>query len=79
MATWEIAGGLVTKEVQEYFLRSRLAKKKVKSTIITLISNVDNPTTLKDYRSISCCNVIYKFITKNISNRSNIFYSGMQD
>lgn len=55
----------MTKAIQDFFLRSRLVNK-VNSIIITLIPKVDNLTSLKDYRPISCC--IYKCITKISAN-----------
>ncbi|XP_071688124.1 uncharacterized protein [Rutidosis leptorrhynchoides] len=39
------------------------------STFITLIPKVKNPSFIKDYRPISLIGVIYKFITKILTNR----------
>lgn len=38
-------------------------------TIVTLIPNLKNPMTLKDYRPISLCNVGYKIISRAMTNR----------
>lgn len=39
------------------------------ATIITLVPKKSNPTFMRDYRPISCCNLIYKVITKILANR----------
>ncbi|KAA3476013.1 reverse transcriptase [Gossypium australe] len=43
--------------------------KQVNSTNIVLIPKVANPTSMKQFRPISLCNVIYKIMAKAIANR----------
>jgi len=38
-------------------------------TILALISKKEVAAEMKDYRLISCCNVIYKVISKILANR----------
>lgn len=42
--------------------------REVNATILTLVPKKKNPTTMEDYRPISCCNLIYKSITKILAN-----------
>jgi hypothetical protein len=39
------------------------------ATIVTLLPKKANPSKIGDYRPISCCNLIYKCITKILANR----------
>ncbi|XP_022030689.1 uncharacterized protein LOC110931611 [Helianthus annuus] len=41
----------------------------VNHTILALVPKVDTPNSVLDYRPISCCNVIYKCISKIITDR----------
>lgn len=43
--------------------------KELNSTIISLLPKVTTPLKVTDYRPISCCNVLYKCISKIITNR----------
>ncbi|KAK3204566.1 hypothetical protein Dsin_018612 [Dipteronia sinensis] len=66
--TWDIVGEDVISAVQEFF-RSGLLLKKLNATILALVSKVPNPSKMKDFRPISCCNTLYKIIAKIIANR----------
>uniref|UniRef100_A0A803QPV1 Reverse transcriptase domain-containing protein n=1 Tax=Cannabis sativa TaxID=3483 RepID=A0A803QPV1_CANSA len=43
--------------------------KEINSTVLTLIPKVKCPNTVKDFRPIACCNVVYKVATKMICAR----------
>lgn len=65
---WGIIGPDVTKAVQEFFQNSQMLKQ-INTTTIVLLQKTENPTNIRDYRPISCCNVILKVITKIIVER----------
>ncbi|GJV26677.1 retrovirus-related pol polyprotein from transposon TNT 1-94 [Tanacetum coccineum] len=64
---WDIVSKDVIKAVQEFFLNGKLLKE-LNHTIIALIPKVSSPTQINNYRPISCCNVLFKCISKIISN-----------
>ncbi|GJW47654.1 hypothetical protein Tco_0079300 [Tanacetum coccineum] len=66
--SWDIIGSDVTKAVCEFFTNGRLLKE-LNHTIIALIPKVNAPARVNDYRPISCCNVLFKCISKIIANR----------
>ena len=66
--TWEITGPLVTQAVKEFFTTGELLIES-NDTIIALIPKIPNPSKMGDFRPISCCNTIYKCISKIISKR----------
>ena len=43
--------------------------REINCTIITLVPKVPNQSSMQDYRPISCCNAIYKCISKIIATR----------
>ncbi|GJZ73239.1 hypothetical protein Tco_0637385 [Tanacetum coccineum] len=65
---WDIVSSDVTKAVQEFFINGKLLKE-LNHTIIALIPKVASPSRINDYRPISCCNVLFKCISKIIANR----------
>nr|GFA76107.1 hypothetical protein [Tanacetum cinerariifolium] len=64
----DIIGLDVIKVVKEFFTNGRLLKE-LNHTIIALIHKVNTPARVTDYRPISCCNVLFKCISKIIANR----------
>jgi len=45
---------------------------EINHTFLTLVPKSDNSSSLADFRSISCCNVICKFISKILANRLQV-------
>ncbi|GKC95261.1 sugar transport protein 13 [Tanacetum coccineum] len=64
---WDIIKKDVIKAVQELFINCTLLKE-LNHTIIALIPKVASPLKINDYRPISCCNILFKCISKIISN-----------
>ncbi|GJS63485.1 putative RNA-directed DNA polymerase, eukaryota, reverse transcriptase zinc-binding domain protein [Tanacetum coccineum] len=58
----------VTKAIKEFFTNGVLMKE-LNYTILALILKVTYPMKIIDYRPISCCNILYKCISRIISNR----------
>ncbi|GJW32961.1 hypothetical protein Tco_0052993 [Tanacetum coccineum] len=65
---WDIVSDEVTKAIREFFTNGKLLKE-LNHTIIALIPKVKSPSRVNDYRPISCCNVLFKCISKIIANR----------
>ncbi|GJZ58864.1 putative RNA-directed DNA polymerase [Tanacetum coccineum] len=65
---WDVVANEVTDAVCEFFVNGKLLKE-LNHTIIALIPKVQTPTRVNDYRPISCCNVLFKCISKIIGNR----------
>ncbi|GJS45093.1 protein LAZ1 [Tanacetum coccineum] len=64
----DVVANNVTRVVQEFFQNGMLLKE-LNHTIIALIPKVNTPNRINDYCPISCCNVLFKCISKIISNR----------
>ena len=53
--------------IHSFFSSSKILGE-VNATIITLLRKVPNHSTVSEFRLISCCNIIYKCITKLLAN-----------
>ena len=58
---WSIVEGDVEEAIIQFF-QTGILHPAFNSTSITLVPKNQNPNSMKDYRPISCCKVIYKCI-----------------
>ncbi|XP_042969143.1 uncharacterized protein LOC122301839 [Carya illinoinensis] len=65
---WDVVGEEVTKAVLD-ILNGNGEISHINETYIVLIPKVKNPLTVMDFRPISLCNIIYKVVSKTLSNR----------
>ncbi|KAG7593824.1 Zinc finger CCHC-type [Arabidopsis thaliana x Arabidopsis arenosa] len=66
--SWSIIGHDFVVAIQSFF-KTGFLPKGVNSTILALIPKKTEAIIMKDYRPISCCNVLYKVISKILANR----------
>ncbi|XP_071739508.1 uncharacterized protein [Rutidosis leptorrhynchoides] len=65
---WDIVGQDVCKAVMDFFRNGQLLTK-INHTVLAMLPKVETPSMVNDYSPISCCNVIYKCISKIITAR----------
>jgi hypothetical protein len=65
---WNLVGPELCGAVLD-FLNGGEMPKEINDTAITLIPKVRNPQSIKQYRPISLCTVLYKIATKTVANR----------
>nr|GEX07717.1 hypothetical protein [Tanacetum cinerariifolium] len=65
---WNIVGRDVCCAIKEFF-STRKMLKEINSTLIYLVPKIQTPCKVTDFRPIACCNVIYKCISKIITDR----------
>jgi hypothetical protein len=75
LKAWPVIGEDINLAILEFFTTGKLLRE-TNSTILTLVPKKCNPETMSDYRPISCCNLVYKFIAKILANR---LLSGLDD
>lgn len=68
VSTWSILGRDFVTAVQSFFHYGFLPRG-VNSTILALIPKKTPAQTMKDFRPIACCNLVYKVLSKLLSNR----------
>ena len=66
--TWQIIKGDIIEAVKSFFTTGKL-HKAFNCTLVSLIPKAQNPETVKEYRTIACCTVVYKIISKVLTNR----------
>ncbi|KAL5556823.1 hypothetical protein UlMin_039059 [Ulmus minor] len=69
---WQFVGQDVTRTCLG-LLNSDCNVGMLNKTIISLIPMVERPKTMKDFRPISLCSVLYKIISKCLANRLKVF------
>lgn len=69
---WSVVGDNHVRAVYSFFKTNRMLRE-VNANSITLVPICTTPTTLNDYIPISCFRVVYKCITKILTNRTKYF------
>ncbi|GKE97366.1 RNA-directed DNA polymerase, eukaryota, reverse transcriptase zinc-binding domain protein [Tanacetum coccineum] len=67
-SAWSVIGKDICQAMREFFLNGKLLRE-VNSTLIYLVPKVFTPDKVSDFRPIACCNVLYKCISKIMTNR----------
>lgn len=65
---WERLNGLIVTSMQHTFESGKIINE-INHSVISLIPKVKTPKDMSDYRPISCCNTIYKILSKILCNR----------
>ncbi|KAL2900422.1 hypothetical protein RDABS01_025504 [Bienertia sinuspersici] len=60
---WSVVGQDVIRAIREFFSSGKLLKE-VSVTTLTMVPKVQTPSSVADYRPITCCSTIYKCILK---------------
>ena len=60
---WSVVGMEVCMAVKEFFKTGKLLGE-VNTKLLSILPKVNNTTKVSDFRPITCCNVIYKCISK---------------
>ena len=68
-SAWRIVGEDMVKAIKYFFFLSKKLLPVFNSTILALVPKCPNPSSIKDFRSISCCSIVYKCVTKIMANK----------
>ena len=75
---WDIIGMQLCDAVKEFFSSGSLLKQ-INHTLIALVPKSSHANSVCDFRPISCCNVIYKVISKILALRLRPVLGGIID
>ena len=67
-SAWSVVGEDLCNAVKEFFNSGKILGE-INATIISLVPKIKSPSKVSDYRPIACCNVVYKLISKILTNR----------
>ncbi|KAG7577371.1 Endonuclease/exonuclease/phosphatase superfamily [Arabidopsis thaliana x Arabidopsis arenosa] len=70
--SWSVVGPSLIAAVVDFFKTGKLLKQ-VNATILALIPKTDSADRLGEFRPISCCNTIYKVISRLLAKRLKLF------
>ncbi|XP_019257619.1 PREDICTED: uncharacterized protein LOC109235824 [Nicotiana attenuata] len=70
---WHIVKEEIMEAVKHFFAAWKM-NKAINFTSITLVPKIANPTTVKDFRTIACCTVLYEIISKIFAARMQKLY-----
>ncbi|GJU84848.1 RNA-directed DNA polymerase, eukaryota, reverse transcriptase zinc-binding domain protein [Tanacetum coccineum] len=65
---WEVIGNDFCLVMKEFF-RSGKILEEINASLIALIPKINTPSKVSDFRPTACCNVIYKRISKILTNK----------
>ncbi|GJY36038.1 RNA-directed DNA polymerase, eukaryota, reverse transcriptase zinc-binding domain protein [Tanacetum coccineum] len=65
---WDTIIGDICKAVKDLFHKGEILSE-INSTVIALVPKIQTPAKVSDYRPIACCNVIFKCISKILTER----------
>ncbi|XP_070031557.1 uncharacterized protein [Nicotiana tomentosiformis] len=65
---WGIINIQITEAIKEFFSTGKIYWA-INFSTITLVPKVTKPATIKEYRPIACCSVLYKMISKILASR----------
>jgi hypothetical protein len=76
--SWDIVGVDFCAAVQDFFTSGQILKQ-INHSIIALVPKSTNVASANDFRPISCCNVVYKVISKILAGRLSYAFQDIID